>query len=119
MSKNANKEHKDKLSFVDRVALKITKFVGTMWCALLFTLLALVSLPEAIRSNDPVIIVSWIAQTFLQLVLLSVIMIGQDLANRHAEIRAELDFETNIKAEKEIELIQKQLTKIEKLCKKK
>ncbi|HSN11427.1 MAG TPA: hypothetical protein VLS51_04895 [Propionibacteriaceae bacterium] len=61
---------------------KITSVVGTMWCAIAFAILALVSLPGAIASHDLVTIVSWIAQTFLQLVLLSVIMVGQDLQSR-------------------------------------
>lgn len=61
---------------------KITKTVGTMWCAIAFAILALVSLPGAIATGNVVTIVSWIAQTFLQLVLLSVIMVGQDLQSR-------------------------------------
>jgi hypothetical protein len=61
---------------------KITSVVGTMWCAIAFAILALVSLPGAIASGSLVMIVSWIAQTFLQLVLLSVIMVGQDLQSR-------------------------------------
>ncbi len=61
---------------------KITKTVGTMWCAIAFAVLALVSLPGAMATGNVVTIVSWIAQTFLQLVLLSVIMVGQDLQSR-------------------------------------
>ncbi|MHB1009716.1 MAG: hypothetical protein ACYC1E_10880 [Propionibacteriaceae bacterium] len=61
---------------------RITRVVGTMWCAIAFAILALVSLPGAIASGSLVTIVSWIAQTFLQLVLLSVIMVGQDLQSR-------------------------------------
>ena len=61
---------------------KITGFVGTMWCAIAFAILALVSLPGAIATGNLVTIISWIAQTLLQLVLLSVIMVGQDLQSR-------------------------------------
>jgi len=68
-------------AFLDRLALIITGAVGTMWCALVFTALALVSLPDAIKGGRPAI-VSWVAQTFLQLVLLSVIMVGQDVQGR-------------------------------------
>jgi hypothetical protein len=53
-----------------------------MWCAYAFALLALLSLPAAIRSGDLIIIVAWIAQTFLQLVLLSIIMVGQEVQSR-------------------------------------
>lgn len=67
------------LGFNGRVALLITNAVGTMWCAYLFALLALVSLPAAIQGGTATLI-SWIAQTFLQLVLLSVIMVGQKVA---------------------------------------
>jgi hypothetical protein len=61
------------------LAVKITNGVGTMWCAYAFTLLALISLPTAIRGGTGPL-VSWIAQTFLQLVLLSIIMVGQKVA---------------------------------------
>jgi hypothetical protein len=50
-----------------------------MWCAYIFAAIALISLPNAIKSHDTIIIVSWIAQTFLQLVLLSIIMVGQSV----------------------------------------
>ena len=72
-----------------RIALLLTKGVGTMWCAYAFAGLALVSLPSAIRSGDPVILVSWISQTFLQLVLLSVIMVGQNIIGEASDKRAE------------------------------
>ena len=58
--------------FNDWLAQKITSGVATMWCAYAFALLALISLPKAIQSGDVITIVSWIAQTFLQLVLLSI-----------------------------------------------
>jgi len=101
---NANIKHKESLSLLDRVAVVITSVVGTMWCAIAFTLLALVSLPDAIHGGKATII-SWVAQTFLQLVLLSVIMVGQNLQNKHSEARAEADFDVNIKAELEVETI--------------
>ena len=72
-------------TFNQRVAEKITSFVSTMWCAYLFAALALISLPAAIRSGDVVIIVAWIAQTFLQLVLLSIIMVGQKVSSSNVE----------------------------------
>ena len=61
------------------LAVKITNAVGTMWCAYAFTALALISLPTAIASGTGPLI-SWIAQTFLQLVLLSIIMVGQKVS---------------------------------------
>ena len=70
-----------------RAGARITSVVGTMWMALAFTALALVSLPAAIHSGDVVILVSWVAQTFLQLVLLSVIMVGQSIESARTEAR--------------------------------
>ena len=72
-------------SFNRRVAEKITSFVSTMWCAYIFAALALISLPAAIKTGDVVVIVAWIAQTFLQLVLLSIIMVGQNVASASVE----------------------------------
>jgi hypothetical protein len=69
------------------LALKITSSVGTMWCAYLFAALALVSLPDALHGGRPTII-AWIAQTFLQLVLLSVIMVGQQVSAAGADARS-------------------------------
>jgi DNA integrity scanning protein DisA with diadenylate cyclase activity len=63
--------------FNKKLASKITSMVSTMWCAYIFAFIALVSLPGAIKSGDTIVIVSWVAQTFLQLVLLSIIMVGQ------------------------------------------
>lgn len=66
-------------SFNNKLGVGITNVVGTMWCAYAFALLALVSLPDAIR-NGRGALVAWVAQTFLQLVLLSIIMVGQKVA---------------------------------------
>jgi len=71
--------------FNKSLGAKITSVVGTMWCAYVFAAIALVSLPGAIKSGDTVVIVSWIAQTFLQLVLLSIIMVGQSVASESVE----------------------------------
>src|SRR5258708_31363442 len=77
-----------------RVAVLITRSVGSMWCAYVFALLAFVSLPAAINTHDPIIIVSWIAQTFLQLVLLPIIIVGQNVQAVANDARAESDHET-------------------------
>ena len=68
--------------FNQKIATKITSFVSTMWCAYIFAAIALISLPAAIKSGDRIIIVAWVAQTFLQLVLLSIIMVGQDASTK-------------------------------------
>lgn len=74
--------------FNAKVGLKITVIVGTMWTAYLFTLLALVSAPAAFHSGDRIIIVAWIAQTFLQLVLLPIIIVGQNVLAKAADARS-------------------------------
>lgn len=79
-----------------RLAVVITKLVGSMWCAYVFALLALISLPAAIGSHDPLVIVSWIAQTFLQLVLLPIIIVGQNVLAAASDARAESDHKTLI-----------------------
>jgi hypothetical protein len=71
--------------FNRRLAEKITSAVSTMWCAYIFAALALISLPAAIKTGDVVVIVAWIAQTFLQLVLLSIIMVGQSVSSASVE----------------------------------
>jgi low affinity Fe/Cu permease len=77
MSKVAN--------FNTKLAAKITSGVATMWCAYIFAALALISLPSALKTGDVVVIVAWVAQTFLQLVLLSIIMVGQNVASAAVE----------------------------------
>jgi len=67
------------------LATKVTDGVATMWCAYIFAGIALISLPKALQSGDSIVIVSWIAQTFLQLVLLSIIMVGQKVQSKSVE----------------------------------
>jgi hypothetical protein len=74
------------------LALKITSAVGTMWCAYVFALIALVSLPNALRAGTPET-VTWITQTFLQLVLLSIIIVGQNVQSAAADSRAQATYE--------------------------
>ena len=75
------------------VAVRVTSGVGTMWCAYAFAALALVSLPAAILTGNVIVIISWIAQTFFQLVLLSVILVGQNIQSAAADARAAKTFE--------------------------
>ena len=56
-----------------------------MWCAYAFAIIALISLPSALKSGSVLVIVAWIAQTFLQLVLLSIIMVGQNVGAKSVE----------------------------------
>ena len=74
--------------FNTRLALAITRAVGSMWCAYVFALFDLISLPSAIHGGAATI-VAWVAQTFLQLVLLSIIMVGQNVQADAADKRSE------------------------------
>lgn len=74
-----------------KLAILITKVVGSMWCAYVFGLMDLFSLPDAIRGGSATLI-AWIAQTFLQLVLLSIIMVGQNVQADAADKRAEATY---------------------------
>ncbi len=71
------------------LAVHVTRGVGTMWCAYAFAAIALVGLPAAVRSDSAVVVVSWISQTFLQLVLLSVVIVGQNVLATAADKRSE------------------------------
>ncbi len=74
------------------LAVRITNGVGTMWCAYAFAALALISLPAALSTRSLIIIVAWVAQTFLQLVLLSIIIVGQNISQAAADKRAEATY---------------------------
>jgi hypothetical protein len=97
-----------------------------MWCAYAFALISLVALPAAIMSHDPIIIVAWISQAFLQLVLLPIIIVGQNVQAQASDARALSDHETLLAIHtivSEIHKINEQqseiLKKVEKLEEKK
>ncbi|MEO8743917.1 MAG: hypothetical protein ABI334_05030 [Candidatus Dormiibacterota bacterium] len=73
------------------LAVRVTRAVGTMWTAYLFAVIAVISLPAAILTHNTIIIVSWIAQTFFQLVLLPIIIVGQNVISASQDARAEAD----------------------------
>jgi hypothetical protein len=75
-----------------KVAIFTTNVVGTMWCAYIFGIFDCLALPEAIHQGLYGI-VQWVASFFLQLVLLSVIMVGQKLQGIASDARAEKQFE--------------------------
>ena len=110
--RNANIEHKQHLSVLDKLALWITNHVGTMgffFIVFIWTVfwLGWNSLgPETMRFDPYPAFVLWLfISNVLQIFLMPMIMIGQNLQSQHAEARAEADFEVNTKAEIEIETI--------------
>jgi cell shape-determining protein MreC len=97
-----------------RIAVFITNVVGSMWCAYAFAALALISLPAAIRGGTATLI-QWIAQTFLQLVLLSIIMVGQKVAAAKSDRQLEQtykDAEALLKINAEIQQLLKENTQL-------
>src|SRR5580658_5457333 len=73
--------------FNAKFAVLVTRLVGTMWCAYLFTVIALLGLSPALKPGGEGL-VAWIAQTFIQLVLLSIIMVGQNVQSLAADARS-------------------------------
>ncbi|MBF6606475.1 MAG: hypothetical protein IVW53_12915 [Chloroflexi bacterium] len=70
-----------------KIALALTTAVGTMWCAYAFALLALLVVPQAVNGGL-LTFIQWVSQTFIQLVMLSVIMVGQNILGRVSDKRA-------------------------------
>lgn len=88
----AAKVHGDSAAgrFNAKVGLRITVIVGTMWAAYIFAAIALISLPDNVHSTQ--LLILWISSSFLQLVLLPVIIVGQNIQARAADSRAEATY---------------------------
>jgi len=83
-----------RLAAYTRIAVVVYKSVWLNVCAYAFALISLVALPAAIMSHDPIIIVAWISQAFLQLILLPIIIVGQNVQAQASDARALSDHET-------------------------
>ena len=81
--------------FNAKIAVFLTNIVGSMWCAYAFAVIALLGLRPALRPGGEGII-AWIAQTFLQLVLLSVIMVGQNVQSVASDVRSEHTYDDTV-----------------------
>jgi len=115
--RNVNREHQDSLSPLDRFAVAITNRVGTMgffllifgwtilWCG--YNILASEVTALHWKSFDPfpAFVAYLLISNVIQILLMPLIMVGQNLQGRHSELRAEHDLEVNVKAEQEIEVI--------------
>jgi hypothetical protein len=73
------------------MAVAITRAVGSMHMAYAFAALSFIMLPAAILSRSPIILISWLSQTFLQLVLLPIIIVGQNVQAAATDHRDEED----------------------------
>jgi len=114
--RNVHDDVVEQTSTLDRVALWITVRVGSMgfflvvfgWtaCWLSWNLLA----PARLQFDPPMAFVFWLfISNVIQILLMPLIMVGQNLLNRHSEARAEHDLEVNVQAEQEIEEILRHL----------
>lgn len=98
---NTNRAHQESLTSLERFALWMTHRVGTM--GFFFACVVMVTVPLIVPNTMKV--VQYVSSGYLQLILLPLIMVGQNLESRHTELRAENDYEINVKAECEVEMI--------------
>jgi len=110
--RNVNLLHKESLSLLETFAVKLTDHVGSIGFFLIifgWTILWLgwnTIAPKEWRFDPFPAFVLWLfISNVIQIFLMPLIMIGQNLQGRHAENGAESDFEVNVRAEKEIEVI--------------
>ena len=98
--------------FNTRVAVGLTKGVGTMWTAYTFAVLAVIGLFGilGLLNNNVAILVAWTSQTFLQLVFLPIILVGQNVLGRKAELQADEQFHTTMSTYHDIEQIMQHLS---------
>jgi uncharacterized membrane protein len=105
---NVNDQIKESFSTLDRVALFITQYVGSFGFFLIVAIWSILWLgwnvlaPKPLRFDPAPAFVMWLfISNLLQIALMPLIMVGQNLLNRHSELRAEEDFRINMKAEQE------------------
>lgn len=79
--------------FNAKVAIVLTKVVGTMWCFYVFNGIALVSLPSALQTGQLTVIINWVSSNWIQLILLPALMVGQNVQSTAADARAAKTFE--------------------------
>lgn len=110
--KNVNKQHLESLSPLERMATAITKRIGTMgffFIILLWTLLWLgwnFLAPANLRFDPPMGFVFWLfISNMIQIFLMPLIMIAQNVDAHHSELRAESQYEINLKTEREVDAI--------------
>jgi uncharacterized membrane protein len=97
--------------FNTQLAVWLTEHVGTMWTAYVFAVLAAIGLFGILSLLSPIValLVSWISQTFIQLVLLPIIMVGQNVLGRKSELQADEAYATTMKTYADMETVMKHL----------
>jgi hypothetical protein len=104
---HAHKEEQANAGLNQRIAVAITKMTGTMFCAYIFALLALLGFPALSVFFSPLVAVYivWVSQTFIQLCMLPILSVGQSVLGRKAELQADEQFATTQKSFHDIEQI--------------
>ena len=109
---DVNKIHRERLSVLEKFALTVTRRVGTMGFFLIIFIWTLIWIlwntvgPVELRFDPFPAFELWIIiSNIIQLSLLPLIMVGQNLMNKHTEARSEAEFDLNLRTEKEIETI--------------
>jgi uncharacterized membrane protein len=97
-----------------RIAVILTRRVGSMPTAYSFVVLACIGLLAILGVLSPIVavLIAWLSQTFIQLVLLPVIMVGQNVLNRKTELQADEEYERTRKIYADAETIIKQNNEI-------
>src|ERR1035441_3699115 len=110
--RNVVVEQKENLTKLEKTAVWITEKVGTMGFFIIIFAWTIIWLtwnmfaPQSLRFDPFPAFVLWLfISNMVQIFLMPLIMVGQNLQGRHSERRAESDFEVNVRAEKEIEVI--------------
>jgi uncharacterized membrane protein len=119
---NPNQIHKSRLTKAELFAVWLTNKVGTIGFFLIILLWTLIWLgwntigPKSMRFDPYPAFVLWLfISNMIQIFLMPLIMVGQNLQGKHAEIRAENDYKVNLKAEQEIRALNKKLDELTKL----
>jgi uncharacterized membrane protein len=119
--RNVNVIHRERLSKLDRLAIFVTEKIGTMgFFCIIFTWTVVwlswnIFAPKQLRFDEYPAFVLWLfISNLIQLHLLPLLLIGQNIQGRHAQLRAERDYYTDKKAEKQIEIILSHLKEQEK-----
>lgn len=110
--RNVNDVHAaERLSLNDRIAVWVSAHVGTMVCAYVFAILGISSLVGVLTNNTLLALVCGsLSSYFLQLVFLPIIMVGQNVQGRHAELQADEAFKTTMSTYHDIEQIMQHLS---------
>jgi uncharacterized membrane protein len=120
--RNVAKEHKESISKLDKIAVAVTRRVGTMTFFLSILIWTVIWLswnllaPQDLKFDPPMSFTFWLfLSNLIQILLMPLIMLGQNLQGAHAERRSENDFEVNLKAEEEIQEILVELKELKEM----